>query len=40
MLGIPALVLFARPAVASALLRGPELLAQLLFTPHRSSRST
>jgi hypothetical protein len=25
--------LFARPAVASALLRGPELLAQLLFTP-------
>jgi ABC-type transport system involved in multi-copper enzyme maturation permease subunit len=25
--------LFARPAVASALLRGPDLLAQLLFTP-------
>jgi ABC-2 type transport system permease protein len=25
--------LFARPAVASALIRGPELLAQLLFTP-------
>jgi len=25
--------LFARPAVASALMRGPELLAQLLFTP-------
>ncbi len=25
--------LFAQPAVASAVLRGPELLAQLLFTP-------
>jgi ABC-type Na+ efflux pump permease subunit len=25
--------LFARPAVASALIRGPDLLAQLLFTP-------
>jgi len=30
---VAAIELFAQPAVASALLSGPELLAQLLFTP-------
>jgi ABC-type Na+ efflux pump permease subunit len=30
---VAAIALFAQPAVASALLNGPELLAQLLFTP-------